>query len=231
MFTKTAAWYDAVYAEKDYAGEAHRVAEIIGPAAPRKTLLDVACGTGSHLVHLAKSFEAEGLDLDAELLAIARRRLAHVLFHQGDMCDFDLGRTFDAITCLFSSIGYAGTHERLKSALACFARHLTPGGILVLEPWLQPGRFAAGYVSLEAIDRDNLKIARMQRSTIEDGKAVLNFSYLVGTPESMDHFTERHELGLFAHDAIMVDLEEVGFDVSYDVEGLMGRGLYVATKR
>jgi len=39
MFTKTAAWYDAVYAEKGYAGEAHRVAEIIGPAAPRKTLI------------------------------------------------------------------------------------------------------------------------------------------------------------------------------------------------
>jgi ubiquinone/menaquinone biosynthesis C-methylase UbiE len=230
MFSKTAAWYDAVYAEKDYAGEARRVAEIIGRQEPRKTLLDVACGTGSHLVHFAQSFQAEGLDLDGDLLAIARRRLAHVVFHQGDMCDFNLGCTFDAITCLFSSIGYAGTHERLKSALACFARHLKPGGILVLEPWLQRGQFAAGYVSLEAIERDDLKIARMQRSTIEDGKSVLNFGYLVGTSESIDHFTERHELGLFAHEVLIAELKDVGFDVSYDAQGLMGRGLYVATK-
>jgi SAM-dependent methyltransferase len=167
--------------------------------------------------------------LDGELLAIASRRLEHVLFHQGDMCDFDLGRTFDAITSLLGSIGYAGTHERLKSAVACFARRLEPGGILVLEPWLQPGQFDAAYVSLEAIDRKDLKIAGMQRSTIEGGKSVLNFRYLVGTPKSMDHFTERHELGLFAHEVVMADLREVGFDASYDTKGLIGRGLYIAT--
>ena len=41
----------------------------------------------------------------------------------------DLGRTFDAVVCLFSSIGYVGTEERLRAAIGSMARHAAPGGM------------------------------------------------------------------------------------------------------
>lgn len=232
VFTKTATWYDLIYAEKDYARESVRVTELIRQhqRSAGNTLLDVACGSGGHLAHLTDAFDAEGLDLDESLIAIARQRLPQVRFHVAEMCRFDLGRTFDAVTCLFSSIGYARTPDGLNSAIGSFERHLKPGGVLVLEPWLPPGRFTAGYVSLEAIDRDEIKVARVQRSTIEDGLSVLNFDYLVGTSESVQHFTERHELGLFRHDEMLSALEARGLTVHFDPDGLMGRGLYVGTK-
>ena len=53
-----------------------------------------------------------------------------------DMTSFDLGRRFDVVTCLFSSIGYVGTAERLDQAIATMAAHLEPGGTLIVEPWL-----------------------------------------------------------------------------------------------
>jgi SAM-dependent methyltransferase len=232
VFTKTAAWYDLIYAEKDYARESARVTELIHlhQRSAGNTLLDVACGTGGHLTHLTSVFDAEGIDIDETLLAIAGQRLPQVHFHRADMCRFDLGRTFDAVTCLFSSIGYARTPGRLNSAIQCFERHLKPGGVLVLEPWLPPGRFTAGFVSLEAIDREEIKIARMQRSTIEAGVSVLNFDYLVGTSEAVEHFTERHELGLFSPEQMHAALEACGLMVDFDPDGLMGRGLYIGTK-
>jgi ubiquinone/menaquinone biosynthesis C-methylase UbiE len=107
MFSRSADLYDALYATfKDYADEAARLRELIGPDA--RTLLDVACGTGAHLELLREHYEVVGLDLDPELLAIARGRLPGVELVEGDMTGFDLGRRFDAVACLFSSIGTPG---------------------------------------------------------------------------------------------------------------------------
>src|SRR3712207_7289123 len=47
-------------------------------------------------------------------------RYPDVRFHQGDMTDFDLGRRFDVVVCLFSAIGYVLTEERLRQTLANF---------------------------------------------------------------------------------------------------------------
>lgn len=232
MFTKTAAWYDHIYAGKDYAREAGRVAELIRShqRSSGRKLLDVACGTGGHLAHFASAFDAEGLDVDEALLETARQRLPSLRFHRADMCSFAIGHTFDAVTCLFSSIGYACTTERLSSAIQCFSDHLKPGGVLVLEPWLSPEKFTAGHVSLQSFQTDQMKIARMQRSTIENGLSVLNFDYLVGTRDAVHHFTERHELGLFTQGQVRAQLEACGLTVHFDEEGLIGRGLYIAVK-
>ena len=70
------------------------------------SLLDVACGTGGHLVHLRRWYEVMGVDIDAGMLDEARRRLPGDTFVEGDMRSFRLHRTFDAVSCLFSSIGY-----------------------------------------------------------------------------------------------------------------------------
>ena len=37
----------------------------------------------------------------------------------------------DVVTCLFSSIGYARTTDRLNAAVASMADHLLPGGVLI----------------------------------------------------------------------------------------------------
>ena len=78
------------------------------------TLLDVACGTGRHLEYFVREASCVGLDIEPGLLAVAGRRCPGVELVPGDMTDFELGRTFDAVTCLFSSIGYVRTVEGLR---------------------------------------------------------------------------------------------------------------------
>ncbi len=230
MFTKSAAFYDAIYAWKNYEAETNRLHDLIQQHGPAQTLVDVACGTGAHLAYLRNFYTVEGLDLDPEMLAVARTRLPGVPFHQASMVDFDLERQFDVVTCLFSSIGYVKTIPALRQAIGTMARHVQPGGLLVVEPWLTPDVFTAPRLSAQFVDLPDLKIARMNRNAIENGLSILDFHYLVGTPSGIDFFTERHELGLFTVEDYLTAFEACGLNVSLDNQGLDGRGLYIGIK-
>ena len=228
VFTRSARLYDAVYASiRDYPREAAELDRLIQERRPgARTLLDVACGTGAHLEHLT-GYEPEGLDLDPEMLAIARQRLPNAVFHEGDMADFDLGKRYDAVVCMFSSVGYVRIEDRLRSAIAALARHLEPGGVVVVEPWLSPDDWRDGHVGAVFIDKPELKIARMNVAARDGNVSIVDFEYLVGTPDGIERFTEHHELGLFTIEQYLEAFLAAGVEVEHDPEGPMGRGLYV----
>jgi len=115
VFSRSARLYDAVYASmRDYPREAAELDRLIQERRPgARTLLDIVCSTGAHLEHLT-GYEVEGLDLDPEMLGVARERLPNVPLHEGDMADFELRKRFDAVVSMFSSIGYVLTEERLR---------------------------------------------------------------------------------------------------------------------
>ena len=230
MFSRSARIYDAIYASiRDYPREAAQLDALIQARRPgAKSLLDVACGTGVHLDHLAGRYEVEGLDLDPEMLAVARERLPDATFHQGDMASFDLGKRFDAVVCMFSSIGYVKTEEWLRDAIASMARHLEPGGVLVVEPWLTPDAWSDRHVGAVFVDEPELKIARVNVAEREGTISSFEFQYLVGTPDGVQHFSERHELGLFTVEQQLEAFRAAGLEAEHDPEGPMGRGLYVA---
>ena len=197
---------------------------------PGNTLLEVACGTGMHASHLSKYYQIEGLDLDPEMLAVARQNHPDIPFHQADMVDFDLKRQFDVLTCLFSSIGYVKTTLRLNQAIQTMTRHLVTGGVLLVEPWFTPEQWHVGKVSGMLVEEPNLKIARMNISEVDGNLSFFDFHYLVGTPEGIKYFTERHELGLFTNDEYLEAFRLAGLEVLHDPEGIYGRGLYIGIK-
>jgi len=230
MFVRSAQFYDAIYAWKDYAEEARRLKALLAERQlipGRRSLLDVACGTAAHAPFLRDDYAYEGLDLDPQMLALARERFPDLPFHRGDMLDFDLGRQFDVVTCLFSSIAYVKTPQRLEQATATMARHVRPGGMLVIEPFVGPQEWQAGRPTATFVDRDDLKIARMSVGAREGDIALLDFEYLIATSTGIERFSERHELGLFTDAHYQRAYNAAGFAVTRDEEGLMGRALYL----
>jgi SAM-dependent methyltransferase len=163
-------------------------------------------------------------------LSTARERLGDVELHEGDMTAFSLGRRFDAVTCLFSSIGYVGTVERLRDAIAAMAAHLNPGGVLIIEPWLTPDAWIADRPHLLSVDEPDLKIARMTLSGREGRLAIMQFEYLVGTPTGIEAFSERHEAALFTDEEYRQAFVAAGLSVEHDPEGPIGRGLYIGQR-
>lgn len=233
MYAESAPIYDAIYSFKDYAAEAAKIREIVATRLPgARSLLDVACGTGKHLEQLGLHFEVEGLDITAELLRIATDRLPGTPLHLGDMMSFDLGRRFDVGTCLFSAIGYATTLDGLDLAIGRMAAHLDAPGLMIVEPWLDPSEFIPGHLGGNFVDLPHLKVARVNTTAVSpDGRTTLiDFHYLVGTPGRIDYFQEPHELRMFTKEEYLEAFRRQGLEVEHDAEGLIGRGLYLASK-
>ena len=138
-----AEFYDLIYAEKPYAEEVAFIDRAVTAKLGRRPQkwLDVACGTGTHALCLAAhGYDVVGLDYSTDQLAQARRKAdeqrATVRFDFADMRALELGaERFDVISCLFDSIGYAKTNEAILAAFQGMKRHLTAGGLIVLEFW------------------------------------------------------------------------------------------------
>jgi ubiquinone/menaquinone biosynthesis C-methylase UbiE len=231
LYTKEAAYYDAIYSFKDYEREADYLHELIEQHRTRAggSLLDVACGTGSFIGPLQLYYNIEGVDLSPDMLKVARERYPDVPFHEADMADFELGKRFDVVICMGSAIGYMKTVPRLQQAVASMAKHLQYSGVLVVEPWLLPDAYEVGRMSANFINQPQLKIARMNISQRDGNLSVMDMHHLVTTPAGVEYFIEHHELALFSDDEYRVALEAAGLVVTRD-EGIIGRGLYVGRK-
>jgi len=233
MFSESTELYDFIYSEfKDFSAEASQIAGLLRKECPSaRRILDVGCGTARHAAALIgeHGFEVDGLDIESGFLEIARERCPGGKFFRGDMASFDLGATYEAVLCLFSSIGYVRTPERLLLAAKSIRRHVASGGVAIIEPWMTPDSFKGRSLHLATVDREDLKISRVSRSEIRDGISWMEFHYLVGDSEEIRHLREVHELGLFTEDEMLHSLRTAGFpEVDFDPNGLTGRGLYVA---
>ena len=143
------------------------------------------CGTGHHAGLLSENYKVEGLDLDPNILAVARKKYPKIPFHIGDMKNFKLNKKFDAIVCLFSAIGYVKSKPSLNQAIGTMTRHLLPGGTVLVEPWFSSDEWYVGRASILQVDQPGLKIVRMSYSSRRGNISILDFQYLVGTSKGI----------------------------------------------
>ena len=236
MYDRAAAAYDVLHAAraKDYPGEAARVAELVRERRPEaRSLLDAACGTGGHLRFLGDHFdEVEGVDGSPAMLVRAGEKVPGVPLHEGDLRTFDLGRRFDAVTCLFSSIAYLVPGDELRRGIANLARHLVDGGVLVVEPWIKPDDWdPAPLPRIDSGEGEGLSVTRMTRVWREAERTYLDMQYLIGTDDGIEHVQEHHANALYDEDDYREAFEAAGCSVEFDPEGLIGRGLYLGVRR
>lgn len=221
--------YELAYDFKDYKGESDRIMATIRRWHPQaRTLLEVAAGTGRFLELLRPHFEeVEGLDLSEAMLERAAERLPGVRLHKADMTCFDLSRTFEIVCCLFRSIAYCRTIEGLRASVQAMARHLAPGGRLLIEPFFSPDSYWVDQVTLNHAVRDDLKLAWMYVSEREGTLARLRIHYLAGRSAGVEHFEEVHELGLFSRANFESAFAAAGLQLQFDPAGPTATGLYI----
>lgn len=224
--------YDLIYANKDYAGQAAHIAELINAECESggNRVLEAACGTGTYMQYLGEHFSVDGFDLSIEQVESAKKKMPAARIFQADMLDFDIGEQYDAVICLFSSIGYLQTKENLDKAISNFAKHIKPGGLVIVEPWLKAEDLKPGHISIEENQNDHLAIQRMGMLTREGSITTLVMHHMVGTDDGIDHFVETHQLALYTDEEFANAYQKAGLDMRIDHAGLTGRGLYIGKK-
>ena len=131
--------YDKLNAEINYAAWADFVERCFDRFLPvRPTLvLDLACGTGSMTLELAKrGYDMIGVDGSEDMLSEAFLRkgeLASILYLQQDMRAFELYGTVGAVTCCLDSLNYLLTEEDLRQCFACVHNYLDPDGLFLFD--------------------------------------------------------------------------------------------------
>lgn len=135
--------YDLFYADKPYEAEATFVDRCLRDysVGPTNTLLEIACGTGTHALLLEqRGYKIVATDYSRDMLQRARQKAAsassRVDFQQQDMTQLDVsGAPFDAAYCLFDAIGYVATNHALYNTFRGVHKHLRPSGLFIFEFW------------------------------------------------------------------------------------------------
>lgn len=146
VFDAYAAYYDLLYRDKDYPGEARYVHSLLRRhGVSDGDILELGCGTGKHAEQLGRlGFCVQGIDLSPSMVQIAKQRTpsdltSRLKFEVGDARSARLNRHFDAAISLFHVASYQTTNEDLAGMFATAAAHLKTGGIFVFDFWYGPG--------------------------------------------------------------------------------------------
>jgi len=234
MYKKLAKYYDLIYHWKDYEKEAYSIKDLIKKykRSDGNKLLDVGCGTGKHLECFIDAFSCTGIDINNEMVEVAKTKFKDVTFEQGDMIDFNLKTEFNVILCLFSSIGYVKTYSNLEKTMLNFSNHLKKGGVLIIEPWFTRSTYWVGAPGMTTYDGKDVKIARVNTTKIEGDLSLMEMHYLIAEKdEDVIHFVDTHELGLFETDRTLEFMEKANFKSEFLKDGLMkDRGLFIGVK-
>jgi SAM-dependent methyltransferase len=102
------------------------------------SVLELGSGTGHKLIPIAADgHPCVGLELSPDMLAEAQRKAdergVRVEWVQGDMRDFDLGRTFDLVLIAANSLLHLHEAGDLVGCFRSVRRHLAPGARFVFD--------------------------------------------------------------------------------------------------
>ncbi len=209
-YRANAEYYDAEYADKEmlqvdvpfYLGHLGK---------KRRSVLELACGTGRAAIHIAQAgHRVVGIDFAEDMLAIARRKRDAVgltdrqlrLVH-GDCLKLKLGEKFDSICLFFNTFLVFTTLEQQDVVLTGVRKHLKPGGRFWLDIF-QPNLpllaapvsigVDAHYFYVDALDRAVMQSTDIRRNPAAQQQTV-TFRYKWFDSAGREH-RERNEFDM-----------------------------------
>ena len=130
VFNIYSKYYDLLYQDKDYEGEAAYVeSKLQSNNIVSGNILEFGSGTGKHGRLLAdKGYKVHGIELSQEMIDLADTNESFSC-QQGDICNTKVDKKFDSVISLFHVMSYQVSNQNLESVFLNASRHLNSGGI------------------------------------------------------------------------------------------------------
>ena len=127
-YKEFAKYYDKFYSKKNYKKEVEFLKNFV-----RKNdkIIDIGCGTGIH-ASLLSNYDVDGLDLNKEMLEIAKTRIKGNLYNQ-NMLNININKKYNIIISMFAVINHLKNIDELEKCLLNFKKILLPDGKIILD--------------------------------------------------------------------------------------------------
>jgi SAM-dependent methyltransferase len=237
VFADLARFYDAVYADKDYAEEAAYVTRLLGAhgIAPR-SVLELGAGTGRLAVELARGgLRVLGIDASSDMVQLADERrcqlgMEGITFLAADATCFRAEQRFDAVIACFHVLNYMATPQALAAAFATAAAHLEPGGLFLFDSWHGPAvRTQGPETRVRDLVMDGAPVVRIAEPRHDPARQTVDVRYrfFVQSPptKAWQLIEETHHLRYLFREDVATACRDTGFELVCEEAWLSGAPL------
>lgn len=193
-----------------------------------KTVLDLACGTGSQVFWLAKrGHEVVGVDINKKMLDVARKKLKKeelkIQFIEGDMRTSKIGK-FDAVITIFNAVGHL-TKADFEKAMCNVYKNLIDGGLYIFDINNLSYLLENDNITKLTIDWlgevDGYKIRKVQYSTITQDGILASHTTYYDQSKSKEPIFQTQTLQTYTVDQLTDMLKKAGFKVlsTHSIDG------------
>lgn len=188
---------------------------------PRGTVVDLAAGSGILSRALARAgYDVLGVDISADMLAIAHAEVPAARFVHGSLYDVPLPSDAVAVTAVGEAFNYATDPraglDAFEARVAAIHAALQPGGIFLFDV-AGPGRSGPTHVRRGIFERDAIFLTLVEEES--EGRATRRIDTFVRDATAPDddalprytRHSETHTLALLNPDAVDAALARAGF--------------------
>jgi SAM-dependent methyltransferase len=221
VFGDYSKYYNLLYADKDYRGEADYLHGLIQAAHPTaKKILDLGCGTGRHDELLVeKGYSVFGVDLSEQMIQVAQAiERKNLQFAQGDVRTIRLSQSFDAVVSLFHVMSYQISNSDIDALFQTAKAHLSAGGLFVFDCWYGPAVLHERPVlRVKRLESVELKVTRIAEPVMHPNLNVVEVNYELFLEEKLSgglkRMREVHPMRYLFMPEIMLFAERHGFEI------------------
>lgn len=232
-------FYDALTANVSYDTVSQVLSSLLTRyGKSRGLLLDLACGTGSVSVRLAKKgYEVIGVDLSPEMLSEAQNKAysagQNILFLCQDMTALDLYGTVDAAVCTLDGLCHLPDEESVQAALRKVSLFMNPGGVFLFDVNSVYKHRAVLGNNTFVYDTDDVYCV-WQNTLLSDGVTVqmdLDFFEPVSDEGDYVRQSERFTERAYPRETLEAMLKKAGFTVLDVFDGYSGKPAHDTSER
>ncbi len=184
-------YYDLLYLDKDYKGEASYIQALLSRFVPSCfTVLELGCGTGRHAELLADAgLRVTGVEVSETMLEQANERVRSTTARSpkgsftaipGDARSVRVDQRFDAVLSLFHVVSYQTSNDDVKQMFETAAMHLNQRGCFVFDVWYGPAVVSMlPTVRIKRMENSEIFVIRLAEPAIDMNRNQVKVNYTV----------------------------------------------------